>query len=306
MSRVLALAAFTLPYVLAAGCMVSLVACGAPVEDGVLLEPDPEAQGALGTRGPFGARVERRKLTPEQGGSVLADVFVPFVREGADPCPCAPFLFVQGGSVAVERYRWIGAHLASRGLVVAAATHPVDIAFFAVDHTERALGGLRATSADEGDALFGKVADLPAIVAGHSLGGVVATKTWAQTEPYQVQHLVLLASFPQEGERVGDRGGRVLSIVGARDRRSEVAEVQAGAEAFEDAQVVVVDGMNHYQWTDDAKQSELESDGEATEETDVVRGRALAFIDALVNDVRGAAFYPFDDEGAWPEGTHAP
>ncbi len=280
--------------------LASALACAPPAAER-LLDPDPSATGALGERGAYGALVQRRSLAPAEGGSVDADVVVPVDGPSAGPFPVVVLL--HGGAVPPERYRWLGAHLASRGAVVAAPTHPFDVPFFAVDHAARALAGVRTAGAAEGDALFGLVGEA-ALVCGHSLGGVVAAKAWRDEPAFGA--LALLASYPDPADTFGGRAGRVVSLAGGADGKTTLAEAVEGAAAFDDAQVVVVDGMTHYQWTDGATEGELASDAPPTEPDDDVRRVALAFVDALVEEVANEVPWPFDDPASWPEGASTP
>ena len=276
-------------------------ACAPAPPDELLFEPDEEASGALGERGPWGARVAHRSLEPAESGAVDADVFVPF--DGPQDGPFPVVIFVQGGAVAPERYRWLGGHLATRGVVVAAPSYPFDLALLAVDHSARALGGLRAASDNLDDELAGLVGDA-ALVCGHSLGGVVAAKAWLAEPDFAA--LALFASFPDEADSFEGRDGAVLSVVGSADAKSAVAEVVAGAAAFEAPRVVVVDEMTHYQWTDSATEGEIDGDAVPTLPDEEVRRVALAFVDALVEEVAGSTPWPFDDEASWPAGSRAP
>ena len=266
----------------------------------MLLPPDAERVGALGELGPFGVSEGTRSL-----GGVDTDVYRPFLDGDEAAVPRAAFLFVQGGFVTTERYAWIAMHVASRGSVAIVPHTLFDLAFFSQDAPAKSLAGARAASADSGDTLFGLLGDAPAVIAGHSLGGVVAAKSWNAAEPTDVSSLALLASEP-DGADVFVRAGRVISLVGSRDEKETVAKAVAGAAAFPDADVVVVDGMNHYQLTDDPSDSELSGDGAASVERDVARQLVLTFVDALIDDADARAAYPFADATAWPAGTSAP
>jgi dienelactone hydrolase len=248
----------------------------------------------------LGVDVQRRTLTPDGGGgSVDADVFTP--KDAAGPLPAV--VVVQGGLVPIERYRWLGAQLAQRGAIVAMPTHPFDLPIFAIDHATRALFGLRGASNDETDRLAGLVGT-PAIVCGHSLGGVVAAKAWRSSVAFQ--SLALFASYPEESDDFAGRGGRVLSMVGGADQKATLDDVVKGAAAFDAAQVVVVDGMTHYQWTDDATDDEIASDSEPTLSDEAVRAPVETLLGALLDEVAGRAPWPFDDVTALPPGAHAP
>jgi hypothetical protein len=192
---------------------------------------------------------------------------------------------------------------AAGGSVAVIPHHVLDLAFFAQDEGEKAVLGAHLASADETDPLFGRVAPRPGLIAGHSLGGVVAAKVWKNAGPAALATLVLLASEPDPADSFGGRIGRVLSIVGSNDKKELPAKAIAGARQFDDATVAVIDGMNHYDLTDDPQASELASDGQSTISVPDAHKKALAFVDAALAELIGDGF-PFPDPSQWPAGTH--
>ena len=278
----------------------TLLACAPPAPER-LLEPDASATAALGERGPYGALLQRRSLVPAAGGAVDADVVIPV--EGPSAGPFAVAVVLHGGAVPPERYRWLGAHLASRGVVVAAPTHPFDLPFFAIENAAHALAGLQAAGATEGDGLEGLVGDA-AFVCGHSLGGVVAAKAWRDEPAFAA--LALFASYPDPADTFEGRAGRVLSLAGSADAKTTLAEASEGVAAFDAAQLVVIDAMTHYQWTDGATEGELAGDAPPTVPDAGVRRVALTFVDALADEVAHGVPWPFDDVASWPAGASAP
>jgi pimeloyl-ACP methyl ester carboxylesterase len=283
---------------------VSGTGCGVEEPSVDLIAPDASRAGDYGTLGPYGARVTRRALS-SSAGSVDADVTMPFGLD--DEGPFLPVVFVQGGFVPVERYRWLGRHLASRGFLVLSPAHALDLAFFQQENGLVALRGAKAASEDRDDALFELLRDAPSALLGHSLGGVVAGNVWNGAPADELRDLVLLASEPDPGTDFSGRTeGTVLSISGSRDERITPPEVAAGALAFPSAQVAIVDGMNHYQLTDDPKADELEKDGEPTIDVDEARRRTMILVDALLEALSGGTAYPFADPASWPEGLLPP
>jgi pimeloyl-ACP methyl ester carboxylesterase len=280
---------------------LALVGCAPEPAPEQLLPPDPDASAELGERGPYGAMVVRRELAHTDGARVTADVFVPTDADDAGPFP--PIVFVQGGLVPIERYRWFGAHFASRGFVVASPQHPFDLAVLGADNGRIALGGLRAASDDDADELAALVAEVPALVAGHSLGGVIVTDFWLTSDADDVRHLALLASEPNPDSDTSVReDGPVVSVTGTADARLTPAEALAGAKRFTSAVVAAsVEGMNHYQLTDAPTEGELDSDGVATRDEADSRRLALFLVDALAEDLREpAAVVELPD--LWPDG----
>lgn len=254
-----------------------LVACSAPPSFDVLLAADPGRGGTAGADGPYGAIAVERTYQARVTDGVRVEVVLPADEASAPAVLGAPtVVFVQGGLVDVDRYRWLYTHFASRGYAVLAPHHALDLAIFETGNASAAYAGARGdpdTAPWIGDA---------AAVGGHSLGGVVAVKNWLADDAFE--GVLLLASFPAAGDEPGDRAGSpVLSITGANDEKALPSDVEAGFERFADPRyLAVVDDLNHYGWTDGASEKELASDGEALT-VDADRLAALAVIDAFLD-----------------------
>jgi pimeloyl-ACP methyl ester carboxylesterase len=239
-----------------------LAACQSPV---IVLDADPARDGGAGERGP--EAVERRwHVAPARVTEAL--------RYEEHVAPTAPrdaptVVFAHGGLVGPDRYRWLGVHLASRGYRVVAPVHDADLAIldasnvrWVLDHlASRGLSGPRATG-------------------GHSLGGVIAA--WAYDDDPRLDALFLLASFPA-GDGPIDRTGPVLSLSGTTDGLSTVDEIEAGAARYPAAEVQLIDGMNHFAWTDDPTDAELGRDGPLERPLDEVRTDALTVLDGWLD-----------------------
>ncbi len=277
----------------------------------LLLAADADRAGAPGDAGAHGALLLSRTLRVRGDRPLDVDIVAPTdddLAVAAGPFP--PALLVQGGAVSVERYHWLAAHLASRGFVVVAPHHVADLAFFSQGDGLDALAALRrvagASSSDE--ALADRVAAVPGLAIGHSLGGVVATNAFADAvDDADVTHLVLLAAVPNPGVDVGRRDGRVLSVAGALDGLITVDEVVAGAAEFRaPTTVAVVDELTHFQLTDDPTDDNLAREGTSSPLTaDEVRPRALFLVDAMLLDVQGDASGArlLGDPSSWPAGV---
>lgn len=279
-------------------------------EPTLLLSADGDRAGAPGDDGAFGALLLQRSMRVRGDRVVDADVVAPTDDDdGVAAGPFFPVLLVQGGSVSVERYHWLAAHIASRGFVVVAPHHAFDLAFFSQGDGLDALAALRR--AGEGDDVFlrGRIADAPALSIGHSLGGVVASNAFAGDEG-GVTHLVLLSAVPNPGVDVSRRSGRVLSVAGGNDGLITPEEVEDGARAFRaTTTVAVVEGLTHFQLTDDPTDENLEREGTTSPlSRDEARARALFLVDAMLLDLQrdpsGARL--LDDPAAWPEGVVTP
>jgi predicted dienelactone hydrolase len=300
---------------LAAGLTAGLTAgalgvgCAAPPPT-LLLPHDDARTGVFGEDGAFGALLVEHTFRVRGDRGLDADIVAPTVDDvDVADGPFAPVLLVQGGAVSVERYHWLAQHIASRGFVVVAPHHALDLAFFSQGDGLDALRALSRLSDDDDSALAGRVARAPALAIGHSLGGVVASNAFAE-DTGGVTHLVLLAAVPNPGVDVGRTDGRVLSVAGGNDGLIPVDEVVEGAAEFAaTTTVAVVEGMTHFQLTDEPTDENLRREGtRADVDTDVARRRALTLVDAMLADLEGdvLAAAVLDDPARWPEGVVLP
>lgn len=270
---------------------------------------DASSERGLGNLGPYAVDRFDRTFRVRVDESVFAEVYRP-VDAFETPVDAAPLaVVVQGGLVPIERYRWLAIHLASRGMIAVMPQHPLDLAFFGQPNVIDVAHAVRAASNDEGDPLFGAVADAQGLITGHSLGAVVAAKGWTFA-PGQFSHLAMIAGLPDPAdiEAVQERqGGKVLSVVGAEDARIGPQEVAEGAAPFGDrATVAVVEGANHYQYTNDPTADELATDGEATVSIEVAQQRAMALIDLFIADLvplPAGTDASIGLPATWPQGT---
>lgn len=264
--------------------MLLFLACAAvPTDPGPLwTAPDAARDGLAGSDGPFGAASVRYAALARATDVVDATVFYPSDADGwPDPAalPAPTALFVQGGSVATERYRWLAAHLATRGYATVLAEHPRELAFFQPDNSVYAWDRLGELAGEPGT-LQGLIdPDAPALVAGHSLGAVVAAGLWAD-DP-RLGGVAMLAGYPAGGVDVAGRAGSpALALTGETDGSAPVDTIADNLTEFEDPFLfAVVDGMNHFAWTDDASAADLEGDGPLEGELDAVRDHALGVLD---------------------------
>ncbi len=275
-----------------------LLACQTgPTEAGQLwTAPDPGRDGALGLDGPYGAASVELSVLARATDVVPARIYFPSDEQGwpaPEALPAPTLIFVQGGAVDAERYGWLLAHLATRGYVGVLADHPRDLAFFQPDDGIWVWDRLREL-AQEAGTLKGVIApDGPAGVAGHSLGAVVSAGLWADHE--ELGALAMLAGYPAASADVAARAGSpALALAGGADPRAPIETIEAQITGFEEPfWLGVVEGMNHYAWTDEATERELSSDGEVLGELEDVRSSALdvldTFLDASLRDDPTAA-----------------
>lgn len=228
----------------------------------------------LTTQARVSERVQYEVTFPSDGEGRLA-------RGG----PFGAVVLVSGGLVTPARYRWLSDHLATRGYVVVSPAFALDLAFFQPDNVQAALRGARLAASTPGHLLEGAIASNGKVVAmGHSLGGVVAAWQWIDQS---YSGLVLIASFPADRSRLlGGDGARVVMLSGTEDHRVNQGDLLAGFAAFRAPKLLgLVDGMNHYDWTDNATSSELATDGTPTRPQTLTRRDALRVIDALTDAV---------------------
>ncbi len=288
-----------------------LSACGAPTPE-LVLAPDASRADEAGQLGPYGVAVTTRPLRVRVDEVIDITLSYPAQADGEAVEGAFPLIvFVHGGLVGPEHYQWLMTHLASRGAIVAAPAHALDLAILAQGNALDALDALRRASARPEDALAGRIDPAPALILGHSLGGVVAASSW-EDAPAQLRCLGLLASEPNPaddfaGYRPPSPQAHVLSITGARDGKIDPDEVRAGALRLAPAQtpvtLAIVDGMNHYQWTQDYTADELTSDLSATREDEDARALAMTMIDRWVSACLGGDSAPLIDPQRWPQGV---
>ncbi|MFL5354716.1 alpha/beta fold hydrolase [Archangium sp.] len=156
-------------------------------------------------------------------------------------------VFVHGGLVPPEDYLWLAEALATRGYVVALPSHPLGLALSATDngHFAREL----LVSPPGGSLLQGLVDPSRIAVAGHSLGGVVATKL-ALDGGFAA--LALLASYPDSADagRLPSLSVPSLSLAGELDCSAPLPRVRDEASRLPPPSVLaVLQGVTHYQFT---------------------------------------------------------
>lgn len=257
-----------------------------------LVAPDASRAGDPGALGPHGAAALARTYTARLTDTVATTVVYPSGDGGALAVTDAPVVvLVHGGFVAPERYEWLAAHLATRGAVVLLPLHDLELALFEAGNASAALDGLLVDAAGDGPLAGASSPGAPAIVGGHSLGAVTASVVWIDEDRFD--GLFLAAGYPVAGADVAARADApVLALVGAADERSPPAEVAENLAPF-GIPLGVVDGLNHYGWTDDATASELARDGQEMRPVDEARADALAVL-----DIWTAAVFAGDDAAA--------
>ena len=257
--------------------------------------------------GDYGVAVVERDFRVRVDDTVSTLIYLP--SDGSRSLADGPFevvLLLHGGLVEAHEYAWLARHLTRRGFAVVAPEHAFDLAIFSTGNGPAVLDAVDRASNRSGDLLEGRISDTPAIATGHSLGGVVATKTWLRA-PERVSHLLLLQSVPDEAdaEDLEDRrsAGRVFAIGGERDGRIPPDEIADELHLFDaDVPLAVVEGQNHFQLVDGPEPSRFEADNEASVEESVGRRRLLETVDVFIDDYRGEDT-DFADPDHWPGGV---
>jgi len=266
--------------------------CHHELVDELLLEPDPNTNTQLGMNGEWGARLWTGTLE----GSGDIELVVP---EGIDAPIRGLFVFGQGGAIQAQRYRWLSAHVASRGFVVLTPVGLFDWgAFLSGADMYKAVQQLHL--ADEPfDGLT--LEDVPITYGGHSRGGVNAADAYAFSVNDGIEtSLVLLESYPNPAHDFSGLEGMVVAIAGSKDERVNVEKVEEGAAAFDESWMVTIDGMNHYQLTESPTESELGNDGTPTIDIETARYCTLVFVDALLETSTTGDESWFHEPQSWP------
>jgi dienelactone hydrolase len=267
------LCAFTIAISLSTGCGTATV---------VDLEPDDGRSGIDGLDGPYGVSHASFRAPARATDVIHYEVIWPSTEDGEfdeSAAPCPVVMFIHGGLVHPDQYRWIGKHLSSRGYCVVAPEHDLQLAIFESDNASLVMDDLERRPRGP---FAGLLSDRIAVM-GHSLGGAVASFRWVADARFDA--LALLASWPSEGTDVESQDRPSLSIIGSEDKEGEAVE-QAHTiyERFpQPAWFGVIDGMNHYDWVDGASDRELRGDGVPTRPQSETRRDALRVLDAWLD-----------------------
>jgi hypothetical protein len=205
--------------------LLGLAACRPPPE--LLRSPDPDRDGLAGDDGPMGAALTTFRMAAAVSESRRVRVVYPADQDGQPDDRGAPYpaaVLLHGGFVAPERYEWLAAHLATRGIVTILPSHSFQLALFESGNGGLALSAVRGRRGLLKDLIDD---DSGAVVLGHSLGGVAAGHEWVEDETFD--GLALLAAIPNPADPVEDVEDRpVLALTGSADERivpGDVADV---------------------------------------------------------------------------------
>lgn len=245
-------------------CAVLWTACAQDFPDrGVLVQPagpgiDPTTDGPFAV-GQVADLEAARALRPD----VAVELFYPSREDGTlDPAgaPYPAVVFIQGGRVPVEEYRWLAARLASWGFVVALPDYALDLAFFGPQRAPATYELLSALNRDS--FLRGGIATTRVAVGGHSLGGVVASGAIERESRFRA--LFLLGSYPG-GRGPVELGVPVLSVAGEDDCLAAPEDVEEGFARFSAPKILArLAGVGHFQFTGDDARDQAECPPGAT------------------------------------------
>ena len=148
----------------------------------------------------------------------------------ASGTPRLTVVFYPGGYVRPQAYEWLGRALAVNGFETFIPEMPLDLAVLGKDRADAVIATLPA--------------DRKVVLAGHSLGGVMAAD-YASRHADRVGGLLLMAAYPADGVRVS-ASWPALSLAAEHDGLASFAEVDAGMSALPEGSVVyTVSGAVH-------------------------------------------------------------
>lgn len=245
----------------------------------------------------MGAALTTFRMAAAVSESRRVRVVYPADQDGQPDDRGAPYpaaVLLHGGFVAPERYEWLAAHLATRGIVTILPSHSFQLALFESGNGGLALSAVRGRRGLLKDLIDD---DSGAVVLGHSLGGVAAGHEWVEDETFD--GLALLAAIPNPADPVEDVEDRpVLALTGSADERIVPGDVADGLAPIEAPLFFgVIEGMNHYDWTDGASKADLASDGAPTVPQDETRLIAQAAIDGFIDATLAGEPFVFSTPG---------
>ncbi len=155
----------------------------------------------------------------------------------------AVVIFYPGGKVEYSAYSSLMYELSDKGYICVIPKMKANLAFLSID----VIDDIRRTYADE----MAYVADLDWYLAGHSLGGVAASKYLSDNAAHEegslvagFKGLILCASYPTDS--LADTSLRFLSILGSNDGVINMANYeQARANWPKDSTERIIEGGIH-------------------------------------------------------------
>ena len=145
--------------------------------------------------------------------------------------PIAGLVFYPGGLVDAQAYAPLMRRLADGGVLTVLVPMPLELAVFGIGRAREVIGA------------FPEVG--PWVVAGHSLGGAMASE-FVGGNPDLVAGLALLASYPAESSDLSGLPIRAVSTYGTENGITQPEGFEASlARLPPGTELVVIDGGNH-------------------------------------------------------------
>lgn len=140
------------------------------------------------------------------------------------------FIFYPGAKVEATAYAPIAKEIASNGYTVIIAQMHFNLAIL---------------SPNKADGIISNYKNIDSwVIAGHSLGGVMASDYALEND--KVQGLVLLASYPQNKTNLSSESIKVLSLWGSNDKIADLNKVKDAKNVMpSDSEFIEIRGGNH-------------------------------------------------------------
>lgn len=145
--------------------------------------------------------------------------------------PIAGLVFYPGGLVDAQAYAPLMRRLADGGVLAVLVPMPLELAVFGIGRAREVIGAFPEVQ--------------PWVVAGHSLGGAMASE-FVRGNPDVVAGLALLASYPAEATDLSTLPIRAVSTYGTENGVTQPEGFEASlARLPPGTELVVIDGGNH-------------------------------------------------------------
>lgn len=145
--------------------------------------------------------------------------------------PIAGLVFYPGGLVDAQAYAPLMRRLADGGVLAVLVPMPLELAVFGIGRAREVIGAFPEVQ--------------PWVVAGHSLGGAMASE-FVRGNPDLVAGLALLASYPAEATDLSTLPIRAVSTYGTENGVTQPEGFEASlARLPPGTELVVIDGGNH-------------------------------------------------------------
>lgn len=163
--------------------------------------------------------------------TVTDTAWIAFLPNAAPPT--TGLIFYPGARVPAEAYAPLARQVAAEGYLVVIVKPPINLSILNINQAAPVIEHFSAVD--------------QWVVAGHSMGGAVAT-IFAENQPEHVAGVALLAAYPPD-DALLDNDIPVVSIYGTQDGIATLDEIDASrADLPADTQFVAIEGGNHAQF----------------------------------------------------------